>query len=89
VTICFEKSDDYAFILKIPTDDRWNEFNADFSEAQIEENKVNICVMHNTECDAYDLVTELKEFPIPEIYYSEFRTTKDPGINKILFKLIF
>jgi hypothetical protein len=36
--------------------------------------------MHNAEVDAYDLVKDLKDFPAPEIYYTERATPKQPGL---------
>lgn len=36
--------------------------------------------MHNAECDAYDLIKGLKDFPAPEIYYLDRATVKQSGL---------
>lgn len=36
--------------------------------------------MHNSECEAYDLMKDLKKFPLPKIYHLERRTKENQGL---------
>lgn len=39
-----------------------------------------ILTIHNVECDAYDLIKDIKNFPLPEIYYVEKANENTNGI---------
>jgi hypothetical protein len=36
--------------------------------------------MHNGECDAYELIKDLKNFPIPKVYFVERSDETHPGL---------
>lgn len=35
---------------------------------------------HNKECDAYNLIQNVKNFPKAEVFYSEYKGEKTPGV---------
>jgi hypothetical protein len=51
----------------------------DCTEAEIKQNKEMVCEMHNIECDSYDLIKDLKDFPTPKIFYLERPSTENSG----------
>jgi hypothetical protein len=94
VTIDFDNNEKpYTFILKIPTEAKWNEMGMEFSEAEHNHNKEYIQEMHNVECGIYGIIKDLKvstflktqkklfkDFPAPKIYCLERPSVEHLGL---------
>ncbi|KAI6196069.1 hypothetical protein M3Y94_01065100 [Aphelenchoides besseyi] len=82
VFIDFENSLSYSFIMKVPSlktmDDACDKTEMDPIE---KENFHNALVhSHNVECDMYELLNEIRDFPLAEVYYIQHNTANSNGL---------
>ncbi|KAI6174346.1 hypothetical protein M3Y98_01180300 [Aphelenchoides besseyi] len=81
--VYFDKGDKFNFMMKIPTDDAWNEMDMGkpFSEEEKKKNKRTLVELHNSEVDTYELLAGMIEpFPIPKIYHMQRANDESAGI---------
>ncbi|KAI6177803.1 hypothetical protein M3Y97_00947500 [Aphelenchoides bicaudatus] len=82
VVVEFSNSTSYSFVMKIPTNDCLNDAlkHMNLDDESFERFKKSLESAHNTECDAYKLIENVKDFPKVEIYYIEHRSESQPGV---------
>ncbi|KAI6171876.1 hypothetical protein M3Y98_00910900 [Aphelenchoides besseyi] len=82
VFVDFENPSSYSFIMKVPSlktmDDACDKTEMDPIEKK---NFHNALVhSHNVECDMYELLKEIRDFPLAEVYYIQHNTGNSNGL---------
>ncbi|KAI6170714.1 hypothetical protein M3Y97_01121300 [Aphelenchoides bicaudatus] len=70
----------FTLIAKVCSDQKWNDLVDEESRFDPEKSKQLIQHIHNCECDAYELLQQIKNIPVPEIYYLEKADSKNMGV---------
>ncbi|KAI6170774.1 hypothetical protein M3Y97_01110100 [Aphelenchoides bicaudatus] len=81
IVIEFSNSTSYSFILKAPTMDCLDKEmkNMNMDEESLESFKRLFESAHNRECEAYNLIKSVPNFPKAEVYHVEYQSEAQPG----------
>ncbi|KAI6197767.1 hypothetical protein M3Y94_01263800 [Aphelenchoides besseyi] len=81
-TVEFTDRPSYKFVMKIPTDEMINKlFEAmNMAESLKKDTMDEIKRCHSIECEAYELLKDITDYPLAEVYYSEKSNDKAKDI---------